>query len=59
MDARKVAKEKLPKNASQPQAALNQPSDEPLDALSPIIENLRRMLGAARHAFRSLPDYGG
>lgn len=51
MEARKVAKEKLPKNESQPQAALNQPSDELLDALSPVIENLRRMLGAARHAF--------
>jgi len=58
MDARKVTKEKLPKNASQPQAALNQPSDELLDALSPVIENLRRMLGAARHAFNrnSLED---
>jgi len=51
MEARKVAKEKLPKNESQPQAALNQPSDELVDALSPVIENLRRMLGAARHAF--------
>jgi Na+/phosphate symporter len=51
MEARKVAKEKLPKNESHPQAALNQPSDELLDALSPVIENLRRMLGAARHAF--------
>lgn len=58
MEARKVAKEKMPKNASQPQAALNQPSDEFLDALSPVIENLRRMLGAARHAFNrnSLED---
>ena len=51
MEARKVAKEKLPKNASQSQAALNQPYDELVDALSPVIENLRRMLGAARHAF--------
>jgi len=51
MEARKVAKEKPRKNESQPQAALNQPSDELVDALSPVIENLRRMLGAARHAF--------
>jgi Na+/phosphate symporter len=51
MEARKVAKEKPRKNESQPQAALNQPFDELVDALSPVIENLRRMLGAARHAF--------
>jgi len=51
MEARKVAKEKPRKNESQPQAALNQPSDELVEALSPVIENLRRMLGAARHAF--------
>jgi len=51
MEARKVAKEKQPKDASQSQVALNQPADEFLDALSPVIENLRRMLGAARHAF--------
>jgi Na+/phosphate symporter len=58
MEARKVAKEKPRKNESQPQAALNQPSDELVDALSPVIENLRRMLGAARHAFNrnSLED---
>jgi Na+/phosphate symporter len=51
MEARKVAKEKLPKNESQPQATLNQPLDKLVDALSPVIENLRNMLGAARHAF--------
>jgi len=58
MEARKVAKGKVPKTAPQPQAALNQPAEELFDALSPAIENLRRMLGAARHAFNrnSLED---
>jgi Na+/phosphate symporter len=58
MEARKVAKEKVPQNASQQQTTLNQPSEELLDTLSPVIENLRRMLGAARHAFNrnSLDD---
>ena len=58
MEGRKVAKEKVTTNASQSTTALNQPSEEFLDALSPVIENLRRMLGAARHAFNrnSLED---
>ena len=58
MEGRKVAKEKVATNAPQSKTALNQPSEEFLDALSPVIENLRRMLGAARHAFNrnSLED---
>jgi hypothetical protein len=35
MEARKVAKEKVPQNASQQQTTLNQPSEELLDTLSP------------------------
>lgn len=58
MEARKVAKEKALKSASQQPVASNHPGEELLDALSPTIENLRRMLGAARHAFNrnSLED---
>ena len=58
MEARKVAKEKVPKSASQQPVAFNKAAEELLDALSPTIENLRRMLGAARHAFNrnSLED---
>jgi Na+/phosphate symporter len=58
MEAKKVAKEKVPKGAPQQPGALNHPAEELLDALSPTIENLRRMLGAARHAFNrnSLED---
>jgi len=58
MEARKVAKEKVPRSASQQPVALNKAAEELLDALSPTIENLRRMLGAARHAFNrnSLED---
>lgn len=58
METRKVAKEKVPKSASQQPVALNDAAEELLDALSPTIENLRRMLGAARHAFNrnSLED---
>jgi len=58
MEERKVAEEKLPKNPSKPQTPVDQSSDELLDALSPVIENLGRMLGVARHAFNreSLED---
>jgi Na+/phosphate symporter len=58
MEARKVAKEKVPKSASQQPVAFNKAAEGLLDALSPTIENLRRMLGAARHAFNrnSLED---
>jgi len=58
MVARKVSKEKVPKSASQQPVALNDAAEKLLDALSPTIENLRRMLGAARHAFNrnSLED---
>lgn len=58
MVAAKVGKEKVRRDTPQERATANRLLEEILDSLSPAVENLRRMLGAARHAFNrdSLDD---
>ena len=58
MVAGRLRKEKVPKDASQEHMTGKKLFEELLEAIGPAIDNLRRMLGAARHGFNrdSLDD---